>query len=99
MPAGLPHVYSVRGKYLRREGATNQPLTPDALRRLLLERGDTSWERGAPDGATEILVTQAYKFAFEKYQYGYAAAYATVIFGILLVYGTIQNRVTKATEA
>jgi arabinogalactan oligomer/maltooligosaccharide transport system permease protein len=53
---------------------------------------------GAPDGATEILVTQAYKFAFEKYQYGYAAAYATVIFGILLVYGNIQNRVTRATE-
>jgi arabinogalactan oligomer / maltooligosaccharide transport system permease protein len=54
---------------------------------------------GAPDGATEILVTQAYKFAFEKYQYGYAAAYATVIFAILLVYGNVQNRVTRATEA
>ena len=54
---------------------------------------------GAPDGATEILVTQAYKFAFEKYQYGYAAAYATIIFGILLVYGNVQNRVTHATEA
>jgi arabinogalactan oligomer/maltooligosaccharide transport system permease protein len=53
---------------------------------------------GAPDGATEILVTQAYKFAFEKYQYGYAAAYATVIFAILLVYGNVQNRVTRATE-
>jgi arabinogalactan oligomer/maltooligosaccharide transport system permease protein len=53
---------------------------------------------GAPNGATEILVTQAYKFAFEKYQYGYAAAYATIIFGLLLVYGTIQNRVSRATE-
>ena len=53
---------------------------------------------GAPDGATEILVTQAYKFAFEKYQYGYAAAYATIIFAILLVYGNVQNRVTRATE-
>jgi arabinogalactan oligomer/maltooligosaccharide transport system permease protein len=53
---------------------------------------------GEPNGATEILITQAYKFAFQKYQYGYAAAYATVIFGILLVYGNVQNRVTKATE-
>jgi arabinogalactan oligomer/maltooligosaccharide transport system permease protein len=53
---------------------------------------------GAPDSATEILVTQAYKFAFEKYQYGYAAAYATIIFGILLLYGTVQNRATRATE-
>ncbi|HNP72320.1 MAG TPA: ATP-binding protein, partial [Kouleothrix sp.] len=51
VPAGLPHVYSVHGKYLRREGATNQPLPPDALRKLLIERGETSWERLAPDGA------------------------------------------------
>ncbi|MEM9555535.1 MAG: ABC transporter permease subunit [Acidobacteriota bacterium] len=53
---------------------------------------------GQPGGATEILVTQAYKLAFEQYQYGYSAAYATVIFGILLLYGTWQNRVTKAYE-
>ena len=54
---------------------------------------------GEPGGSTEILITQAYKFAFQRYQYGYAAAYATIIFAILLVYGTIQNRVTRATEA
>lgn len=54
---------------------------------------------GEPAGSTEILITQAYKFAFQKYRYGYAAAYSVVIFLILLVYGTIQNRVTKATEA
>jgi arabinogalactan oligomer/maltooligosaccharide transport system permease protein len=55
--------------------------------------------QGEPAGSTEILITQAYKFAFERYRYGYAAAYSTVIFLILLAYGTIQNRVTKATEA
>jgi arabinogalactan oligomer / maltooligosaccharide transport system permease protein len=54
---------------------------------------------GEPGHSTEILVTQAYKYAFEKYRYGYAAAYSTVIFGILLVYGSIQNRLSKATEA
>jgi arabinogalactan oligomer/maltooligosaccharide transport system permease protein len=54
---------------------------------------------GEPGGSTEILITQAYKFAFQRYQYGYAAAYATIIFGILLVYGSIQNRATRATEA
>jgi arabinogalactan oligomer/maltooligosaccharide transport system permease protein len=53
---------------------------------------------GQPSGATEILATQAYKLAFEQYRYGYAAAYSTIIFLILLVYGTWQNRVTKATE-
>ncbi len=53
---------------------------------------------GEPSHSTEILITQAYKFAFEQYRYGYAAAYSTVIFAILLLYGTWQNRVTKATE-
>lgn len=54
---------------------------------------------GQPAGATEILITKAYKLAFEDYRYGYAAAYSTIIFLILLVYGTWQNRVTRATEA
>ncbi len=53
---------------------------------------------GEPGGSTEILITQAYKLAFEQYRYGYAAAYSVVIFLILLVYGVWQNRVTKATE-
>jgi arabinogalactan oligomer/maltooligosaccharide transport system permease protein len=55
--------------------------------------------QGEPAGSTEILITDSYKIAFEKYQYGYAAAYSTVIFGILLVYGWFQNKVTGATEA
>ena len=46
---------------------------------------------GEPAGATEILITQAYKFAFEQYRYGYAAAYSTVIFVILLVYGIVPE--------
>jgi len=54
--------------------------------------------QGEPAGATEILITDAYKIAFEQYRYGYAAAYSVVIFMILLVYGVWQNRVTKATE-
>ncbi len=53
---------------------------------------------GQPGGSTEILITEAYKIAFEQYRYGYAAAYSTVIFLILLVYGVWQNRVTRATE-
>jgi len=54
---------------------------------------------GQPAGATELLITQAYKLAFEQYRYGYAAAYSVVIFLILLAYGTWQNKVTGATEA
>ena len=54
---------------------------------------------GEPAGANEILITKAYKIAFEEYRYGYAAAYSVVIFMILLVYGVFQTRVTRATEA
>ena len=68
------------------------------LRRALSDHLDARYGvRYEP--STEILITQAYKFAFEKYQYGYAAAYSTVIFGILLIYGVFQNRMTKGTEA
>ncbi len=54
---------------------------------------------GEPSNSTEILITQAYKYAFQRYRYGYAAAYSTVIFGILLLYSVVQNRVSRATEA
>jgi len=54
---------------------------------------------GEPGGANEILITKAYKIAFEQYQYAYAAAYSTVIFIILLIYGYFQTRMTRATES
>jgi ATP-dependent DNA helicase RecG len=62
----MPHVYSVRGKYLRREGATDQPIPPDALRRLLLERGATSWERLTPDGAHSADLDEQKIFAYTQ---------------------------------
>jgi arabinogalactan oligomer/maltooligosaccharide transport system permease protein len=41
---------------------------------------------GEPDGSTEILVSEAYRWAFTRSsQYGYAAAYAVLIFGILVL--------------
>lgn len=54
---------------------------------------------GEPNNSTEILITQAFKYAFQRYRYGYAAAYSTVIFGILLLYSVVQNRMSRATEA
>jgi ATP-dependent DNA helicase RecG len=51
VPPGLPHVYSHKGKYLIREGARTRPLTPRQLRHLMMERGATSFESLAPEGA------------------------------------------------
>ena len=44
VPAGMPNVYGLRGLYLRREGITTLGLTPQELRRLMIERGITSFE-------------------------------------------------------
>lgn len=44
---------------------------------------------GDPDGTTEILVSEAYRWAFTRdAQYGYAAAYAVLIF--FLLFGTTR---------
>jgi arabinogalactan oligomer/maltooligosaccharide transport system permease protein len=53
---------------------------------------------GEPDGATEILISEAYRWAFSRQeQYGYAAAYATLIFCILVAY-TLATRRLVAKE-
>lgn len=52
VPPGLPHVYSLRGKYLIRVGAQNKPLAPKRLRRLIIERGEVSFESLVSSGAT-----------------------------------------------
>ena len=50
---------------------------------------------GEPDGSTEILISEAYRWAFTRqHQYGYAAAYAVLIFFVLLAYSRFGNRVT-----
>ena len=48
---------------------------------------------GEPDGSTDVLVSQAYRWAFTRgHRYGYAAAYAVIIFGVLVIYGRLANR-------
>ncbi len=50
---------------------------------------------GEPDGTTDILVSEAYRWAFARNaQLGYAAAYAVIIFGLLALISRITERVT-----
>jgi arabinogalactan oligomer/maltooligosaccharide transport system permease protein len=50
---------------------------------------------GEPDGATEILVSQAYRWAFTRgHRYGYAAAYAVLIFVVLIFQSALMRRVS-----
>ena len=48
---------------------------------------------GEPDAGTEILISEAYKWAFTRgARYGYASAYSVLIFGVLLLYSQGTNR-------
>ena len=53
---------------------------------------------GQPGGATDILITEAYRWAFEQDRYGYAAAYSLIIFFILLGYARLTQRMSQAAE-
>lgn len=53
--------------------------------------------RGGPAGGTEILVTGAYKAAFEGIRnYGFAAAYGVVILSILIIYSMVYRRLLRS---
>ncbi len=53
---------------------------------------------GEPDGTTDILVSEAYRWAFTRQaQYGYAAAYSVLIF-LLLAFGSrLMSRAARTT--
>ncbi|MEO6774795.1 MAG: sugar ABC transporter permease [Kofleriaceae bacterium] len=52
---------------------------------------------GKPGGSTNILVTDAYRWAFERGdRYGMAAAYGTIIFLVLLLWNVIGGRIVRA---
>lgn len=56
---------------------------------------------GAPNGSTDILITEAYRWAFERGRggaFGYAASYSTLIFLMLLGYSWVSSRVTRNIE-
>lgn len=52
VPSGLPHIYSLQGRYLTRTAGQTRPLTTPELRRLLFERTDSGFESTAVTGAT-----------------------------------------------
>jgi arabinogalactan oligomer/maltooligosaccharide transport system permease protein len=56
---------------------------------------------GAPNNSTDILITEAYRWAFERGRggaFGYASAYSTMIFLMLLGYTWVSNRVSRNIE-
>jgi arabinogalactan oligomer/maltooligosaccharide transport system permease protein len=55
---------------------------------------------GEPDGTTDILVSDAYRWAFTRdAQYGYAAAYGVLIFAVLAGGSRLLSRAGSTREA
>jgi arabinogalactan oligomer/maltooligosaccharide transport system permease protein len=51
---------------------------------------------GEPGGSTDILVSEAYKWAFQRNeQFGFAAAYSVLIFAFLLGYSALTRRAVQ----
>jgi len=54
---------------------------------------------GEPDNATDILISEAYRWAFERNdRFGFAAAYAALIFVLLLGWSLISVKAARAAE-
>ena len=46
----------------------------------------------------DILIVEAYRWAFEQDRYGYAAAYSVLIFLVLLAYSGLTSRLSRSAE-
>jgi ATP-dependent DNA helicase RecG len=51
VPGDMSRVFALDGRYLRRDGDANRPLSPRELRQLLIERGELSFEEEPVRGA------------------------------------------------
>ncbi len=55
---------------------------------------------GEPGGSTDILVSEAFRWAFQRNeQYGFAAAYSVLIFFVLLGWSSITRRLSREEPA
>jgi arabinogalactan oligomer/maltooligosaccharide transport system permease protein len=54
---------------------------------------------GNPQEKTDILVSSLYKAAFDFYRYGFAAAFALVIFAFLLIFSLIYIKASGGLKA
>jgi arabinogalactan oligomer/maltooligosaccharide transport system permease protein len=55
--------------------------------------------QGEPNGATEILVSEVYRWAFSRgNRYGYASAYAVLVFVVLVLYTRVTRRFAQRSS-
>jgi ATP-dependent DNA helicase RecG len=71
IPSGLPHVYSLDGSYLGRDGRQTNPISARRLRQLLIERGSIQFETRIVEDATiddlDPLAVEAYMAAINQH--------------------------------
>lgn len=49
VPPGLPHIYSLEGRYYARKGSKTNPIPPRELRALMMSRGGLQFESRVPE--------------------------------------------------
>ena len=95
VPQGLPHVYSLEGRYYWREGRQTTPIPPRKLRQLLVEKGRELFESRIPLDVTDQDLDEQ---QIEAYVEAYSAAakiaegkYRPGVNDILLQRGCLQE--------
>jgi ATP-dependent DNA helicase RecG len=88
IPEGLPNVYSLDGRYLAREESRNVVVNARALRELLLQRGEGTWESASPSGSSKDDLNWS---KIEQYVEGISLGDESVE-GVLLRRGCIVKR-------
>lgn len=71
IPIGMPHLYTLDGRYLHRDGSDNTPMKPEQLRRLVMQRSVTNFESDVAHAAT-----------LDDIQWSKAEAYAASLSGM-----------------
>ncbi len=98
IPAGMPHVYALDGRFLQRQNTENVPLKPRELRVLIMERGEASFETEVARGASlsDIDWDKA-----KAYVSGLSGIGETTVERVLLKRGCLveQNGVLRPTNA
>ena len=51
--------------------------------------------QGGPANSTQNLVVMLYRYAFQKYQIGYASAVSVILFILILAINMLQMRLEK----
>lgn len=91
VPAGLPHVYQLDGRYLGREGNQTNPLSARRLRHLLNERKVVHYEAIVPPGLTLADLDENQALDYYRLIHGGESASLDTVYQFLYQRGVLHR--------